>query len=154
MADALWSGWRFRTFNVSDEFRREGLQIAVDTSLPAAHVIRALNELIEVRGAPLSIRMDNGSEFAAHALASWAQSKGIDLQHLQPDKSTPNAYVERFNKTFCTEVSDCYVFGSLQEARDMSADWLNLYSNDRPHEALGRIPPVENRVKLFSSLSF
>lgn len=59
MADALWSGRRFRTFNVIDEFNREGLRIEVDTSLPAARVIRALNELVEVRGAPLSIRLDN-----------------------------------------------------------------------------------------------
>ena len=59
MSDALWSGRRFRTFNVIDEFNREGLRIEVDTSLPAARVIRALNELVEVRGAPLSIRLDN-----------------------------------------------------------------------------------------------
>ena len=52
MSDALWSGRRFRTFNVIDEFNREGLRIEVDTSLPAARVIRALNELVEVRGAP------------------------------------------------------------------------------------------------------
>ena len=45
------------------------------TSLPVAPVIRALNELVEVRGAPPSIRLDNGSEFIAHALAQWAQSK-------------------------------------------------------------------------------
>ena len=59
MSDALWSGRRFRTFNVIDEFNREGLRIEVDTSLPATRVIRALNELVEVRGAPLSIRLDN-----------------------------------------------------------------------------------------------
>ena len=86
MADALWSGRRFRTFNVIDEFSREGLRIEVDTGLPAARVIRALNVLVEVRGAPLSIRLGNGPEFIAHALAQWAQSKGIALQHIQPGK--------------------------------------------------------------------
>jgi putative transposase len=69
MADALWSGRRFRTFNAIDQFNLEGLRIEVETSLPAARVIRALNELVEVRGAPLSIRLDNGPEFIAHALA-------------------------------------------------------------------------------------
>lgn len=69
MSDALWSDWRLRTFNVIDKFNREGLRIEVDTSLPAARVIRALNELVEVRGAPLSIRLDNGPEFIADALA-------------------------------------------------------------------------------------
>lgn len=69
MSDALWSGRRFRTFNVIDEFNREALCIEIDTSLPAARVIQALNELVEVRGRPLAIRMDNGPEFIAHALA-------------------------------------------------------------------------------------
>lgn len=36
----------------------------------------------------------------------------------------------------------------------MTADWLHRYNHHRPHEALGRIPPVEYRVKLFPSLCF
>ena len=63
MSDALWSGRRFRTFNVIDEFNREGLRIEVDTSLPATRVIRALNELVEVRGAdvpPFSVALGFG----------------------------------------------------------------------------------------------
>ena len=35
MADALWSGRRFRTFNVIDDFNREALRIEIDPSLPA-----------------------------------------------------------------------------------------------------------------------
>jgi len=42
--------------------------------------------------------------------------------------------------------------GNLQEVRDMTADWLHRYNHHRPHEALGRIPPVEYRVKLFPNL--
>lgn len=49
MADALWNGRRFRTFNVLDEFNREALRIEIDTSLPAGRVVRALNELTELR---------------------------------------------------------------------------------------------------------
>lgn len=41
MSDALWSGRRFRTFNVIDEFNREGLRIEVETSQPVKPVIRA-----------------------------------------------------------------------------------------------------------------
>jgi len=46
------------------------------------------------------------------------------------------------------------VFDNLQEVRDMTADGLHRHNHHRPHEALGRIPPVEYRVKLFSNLYF
>lgn len=39
MADALWAGRRFRTFNVSDDFNRESLRIEIYTSLPSQRVI-------------------------------------------------------------------------------------------------------------------
>lgn len=150
MSDVLWSGRRFRTINLIDDYNREGL----DTSLPAARIIRALDEFVEARGAPLSIRLDNGPEFIAHALAEWAQSKGIALKHTQPGKPRQNAYVERFNKTYRTQVLDCYVFDSRQEVRQMTEDGLHRYKHLRPHEPLGRIPPVEYRMKQFSTPYF
>ncbi len=34
----------------------------------------------------------------------------------------------------------------------MTADWLHGYNHHRPHEALGRIPPVGFRVKQLRNL--
>lgn len=149
MSDALWPGREFRSFNVIDEFNRERLRIEIDTSLPVARVIRAFNELVEVRGAPQSIGLDTGPEFIVHAQVQLAKSKGIALNHIQPGKPTQNAYVERVNRTYRTEVLDCYVIDSLQEVRDMTADWLHRYNHHQPHEALGSVPPFEYRVKQF-----
>ncbi|WP_416221476.1 integrase core domain-containing protein [Rhodoferax sp.] len=83
-----------------------------------------------------------------------ARVKGIALNHIQPGKPTQNAYVERFNRTYRTEVLDCYVFDSLQEVRDITEDWLHRYNHHRPHEALGSVPPVEYRVTKFPNLYF
>ncbi len=142
MSDALWSGRRFRTFNVIDDFNRESLRIEIDTSLPAVRVIRALDELIEVRGTPKRLRLDNGPELVSHALAVWAKQHGIDLVFIQPGKPTQNAYIERFNRTYRTEVLDRYIFSTLTEVRAMTEDWRQRYNHRRPHHALGGLPPV------------
>lgn len=61
-------GRSIRTFNVIDDFNREGLAIDVDLSLPSARVIRSLKQLIEWRGKPSAIRCDNGPEYISKAL--------------------------------------------------------------------------------------
>mgnify|MGYP006406080495 CR=1 FL=1 len=59
MHDQLSDGRSYRLFNVLDDFNREGLGIEVDFSLPAERVMRSLDQIIEWRGKPSSIRCDN-----------------------------------------------------------------------------------------------
>lgn len=58
MHDQLADGRRFRLLNVLDAFHREELGVEVDRSLPAARVIRALEQIIAWRGQPEVIRCD------------------------------------------------------------------------------------------------
>ena len=62
MSDSLSDGRLLRTFNVIDDYNREGLGIDVDLSLPSVRVIRCLEQIIEWRGKPEAIRLDNGPE--------------------------------------------------------------------------------------------
>lgn len=121
-ADALWSGRRFRTFDVIDDFNREALKIAIDTSLPAKRIVRALDELIELRGKPAGLRMDNGPELISDELARWARRHGIERRFIQPGKPMQNGLIERFNRTYREKVLDCDVFETLGEVRRMTAD--------------------------------
>ena len=68
MADRLGDGRQFRLLNILDDFNREGLGIEIDFSLPAERVVRALNRIIEWRGKPLAIRVDNGPEYVSSTL--------------------------------------------------------------------------------------
>jgi len=68
MSDTLNDGRSIRTFNVIDDFNREGLGVDVDLSLPSARVIRSLKQIIEWRGKPLAIRCDNGPEYISQTL--------------------------------------------------------------------------------------
>ena len=74
MADQLWNGKSFRTLNIIDDFNREGLAIDVDFSLPAARVVRSLNQVIQWRGKPAMIRVDNAQNTSAQNWSNGRQS--------------------------------------------------------------------------------
>jgi len=146
MSETLAGGRRFRTLNILDEGVREVIAIEVDTSLPAARVLRVLDQVTAWRGQPQAIRLDNGPEFLADRFASWCADHGIALRYIQPGKPNQNALVERFNRTFRHEVLDAYVFESLDQVREISAAWMREYNDERPHDTLDGMPPSEFRA--------
>ena len=117
MSDTLVDGRSIRTFNVLDDYNREGLGIDVDLSLPSARVIRSLEQIIEWRGKPRAIRCDNGPEYISQALKDWALKQQIRLLYIQPGKPTQNAYIERFNLTARHEWLDCHLLESIEQAQ-------------------------------------
>lgn len=141
MADTLYGGRRFRTLNVLDEGVREGLAIEIDTSLRAERVVRVLEQLKDWRGLPQAIRCDNGPEYTAQPVVDWCRTNGIELRYIQPGKPNQNAYIERFNRTYRTEVLDAHLFEDLDQVRDITDTWLQRYNDERPHESLGNLPP-------------
>lgn len=141
MSDALADGRKIRTFNVIDDYNREGLAIAVDLSLPSARVIRALEQVIEWRGKPAAIRCDNGPELLSGPLIAWANKNRITMLYIQPGKPTQNAYIERFNRTARHEWLDMHLFHSVAHAQLLATQWLWRYNNERPNTAIGGVPP-------------
>lgn len=143
MTDSLVDGRRFRLLNIMDDYNRESLAIEADTSLPAARVIRVLERLVEFRGAPDSIRVDNGPEFISDRLQGWCEYHGIRLQFIQPGKPVQNAFIERKNGSMRKELLDAYLFYSLEDVRVLAEQWRHDYNHERPHESLGNVPPAE-----------
>ena len=92
------------------------------------------------------IRLDNGPELISVLLAEWAETHGIFLDFIEPGKPTQNSYVERFNRTYRTEILDFYVFKTLNEVREITDQWIRQYNEERPHESLGDMTPEEYRL--------
>ena len=149
MRDSLFHGKPFRAFNVIDDFNREALNITLARSITSERVIRELEQLISWRGKPQSIRVDNGPEFIAQVLKDWCshEDRGIDLVFIQKGKPSQNGYIERFNKTYREDVLDAYLFDSKELAQAITNEWLWMYNNERPHEALNNLPPTKFLLK-------
>lgn len=143
MHDQLSDGRSFRLFNVLDDFNREGLGIEVDLSLPAARVIRSLDQIIEWRGKPGAIRCDNGPEYISGALQQWAEQNGIKLDYIQPGNPQQNAYIERYNRTVRYDWLAQFLFDSIEEVQESATRWLWTYNHERPNMALGGITPMQ-----------
>ena len=107
-----------------------------------------LEQVVAWRGQPQAIRLDKGPEFLADRVASWCVDRGIALRYIQPGKPNQNAFVERFNRTFRHEVLNAYVFESLDQVREISAEWMREYNEERPHDALARVPPTTYRAQV------
>lgn len=141
MSDALESGRKIRVLNVIDDFNREALTITVDSSLSAERVVRELRDVIDWRGKPEEIRVDNGPEFTSGVFVQFCEREQIHIKYIQPGKPVQNAFIERFNRTFRKDVLNAYIFSSLDELRNIAGEWQQDYNTNHPHKSLkGKSP--------------
>ncbi|PIT50981.1 transposase [Snodgrassella alvi] len=94
-------------------------------SLPAGRVIRYLDKLVEYHGYLFKIRVDNEPEFTGKTFIDWAKSHGITIDYIQAGSLYQNRYIERFNRTYRTEVLDVYLFNNLEQARKVTEECGN-----------------------------
>lgn len=142
VSDELANGRRFRVLTVIDIHSRECLALEADVSLPSWRVTAALEAVIAERGAPLSLTLDNGSEFTSNHFDTWAYTAGIQLDFISPGRPTQNGYIESFNGKLRDECLSQSWFLSLSEAREQLEAWRREYNETRPHSSLGDLPPA------------
>lgn len=129
-----------------DDFNREALAIEIDLNIPAQRVMRVLDRNVANRRYPLKMRMDNGLELVLRILAQWAEEHGVMLEFIRPGKPTQNAFIERSNRTYWTEMLNFYLFRTLNEAREITERWLAEYNGERPYESMNNLTPEEYRL--------
>ena len=81
-------------------------------------------------------------------------TNGVLVDYIEPGKPNQNAYIERFNRTYRTEVLNLYLFRSLTEVREITGRWIRQYNEQRPHDALGGLPPVVYANRKLENSSF
>jgi len=143
MEDKLMNGRKFRTLNIIDDFNREALNIIIGYSFSSTKVVESIQQVIEWRGHPQSIRSDNGTEFTAKAFESFCNKFGIRHMRSQRGKPMQNGYIERFNRTYREDVLDMNIFENIHQVRELTDKFTEDYNNNHPHKSLANMTPIE-----------
>ena len=94
VSDMLTDGRRFRILAVVDDFTRECLCLAADTSLSGQRVARELDAVIARRGRPIACVSDNGTELTSMAILRWSQETRVEWHYIAPGKATERLHRE------------------------------------------------------------
>lgn len=152
-SDTLTDGRRFRILVIVDDFTRESLCLAADTSFSGARVTRELDAIIIRRGRPLVCVSDNGTELTSSAVLKWCQDRQIGWHYIAPGKPQQNAFAESFIGRLRDECLNETLFTSLPQARSVLAYWQCDYNEVRPHSAHGGHAPASINVPTCSPAS-
>ena len=95
--------------------------------------------------------MDNGPELTSQSFEEWAEKHKIRLIFIQPGKPNQNAFIERFNRSFRTEVLNANLFNTIDEVQEAADQWVMDYNEYRPHESLGNISPAVFKPRVFNA---
>lgn len=143
VTDRLENGSYFRILTVVDQYTRECLALHAGHSLRGLDVARCLSRVVDERGAPGSITVDNGSEFYSQEMDHWAYRNEVELDFIRPGKPVENHYIESFNGRLRDECLNTHLFFDLLDAQEKLDRWKHDYNVIRPHGSLDKLTPEE-----------
>lgn len=140
--DQLATGRKIRILTVVDTFSRFSPVIDPRFSYKGPDVVAKLDDVCARVGYPKTIRVDNGSEFISRDMDLWAYQNDVTLDFSRPGKPTDNAFIEAFNSKLRSECLNAHWFLSMADACKKLEQWRRHYNEERPHSAIGNIPPI------------
>ena len=106
-----------------------------------------VDRLLRDHGLPGAIRSDNGVPFSSTGAGGLSRLSvhwlklGIRLERIEPGCPQQNGRHERFHRTLKAETTKPPA-ATLAAQQVRFDEFLSLYNHERPHEALGQIPPA------------
>lgn len=148
----LGDGSRCDPLTVTDAFSRYLLCCKAGTAIGNTVSSGVWTELVRTfreYGMPAAMRFDNGQPWAAPkgelgitALAVKILKVGIAIERIDPGKPYQNGRHERFHLTLKQEAASPPEANMVAQQRRFD-DFQREYNQQRPHEALGQVPPAK-----------
>jgi len=141
-------GW-FYLSTVIDDFSRYVIAWKLCTTMTTDDVIatldlaRAATGLEQVRVTQRTrLLSDNGSCYTSSDLVDYLKEHGIAQSHGRPYHPQTQGKIERYHRSMKNVIllDNYYLPGDLERA---IAQWVVYYNNQRYHESLGNIKPVD-----------
>ena len=151
---ADYKGW-FRTrdqtridpLTITDSHTRYLIESRI-TPQTVAGAKAAFTRAFAAYGLPKAIRSDNGSPFGSQGpggltqLSVWWLKLGIEPHFIRPASPQENGRHERMHRTLKAETSNPPA-ADAAEQQDRFDRFRTYFNQERPHEALGQVPPAE-----------
>ena len=144
---ATGDGTRVAPLTLSDAHSRYLLRCEALERSDEAHVWPVLSAAFKEYGLPKAMRSDNGPPFAGRAVAGLSSlavkliKAGVLPQRIAPGKPQQNGRHERMHLTLKQDTA-CPPAKNLAAQIDRFQDFRQTYNHERPHEALGQVPPA------------
>jgi len=142
----LGDGGRCEPLTLTDSYSRYLLAASTGSGVHAAQAMPVMERAFQDYGLPRVIRSDNGQPFASAGatglsrLSVWWIKLGIHPERITPGKPQQNGRLERLHRTLLEAMRPTSPTREDQ-ARRLDA-FRHDYNHERPHQALGQIPPA------------
>lgn len=144
---ALGDGTRCHPLTITDGCSRYLVRCEALSSPTGAPVQQRFEQAFREFGLPRKLRTDNGPPFASmsvgglSALSIWWIKLGIEPERIEPGQPQQNGRHERMHRTLKDEATKP-AETTLSEQQCTFDRFRREYNEERPHEALGQIPPA------------
>lgn len=95
----------------------------------------------------LELRSDHGPQYTGSDCEDLCKKWHLDHTFAPVGRPTGNAVAERFIQTLKVELIWTRDWTSIEELREAVEQWLHVYNDMRPHQALDWMTPAEKRAE-------
>jgi hypothetical protein len=140
-------GTQVEPFTLSDGYSRFLIRCETVPRPDGKHVWPLLEAAFREYGLPWALRSDNGAPFASRAVAGLSGlavkliKAGVLPERIEAGQPQQNGRHERLHLTLKQDTASPPA-RSLADQIERFERFREIYNNERPHEALGQVPPA------------